>query len=862
MAEKTRKTQRARRKADNSLWIYATIPIAISLIGVVIAFLIIGWQVVYKGNEQHGAGVADERADAYQAALNSRIDAARQMTVALADAPSVRQALTSYQADRLAARGAEIGSLLDQAARVDLIARGSAEVDLNADVPISFAALDLIKRAETQPFVGPEIALNHSQFAYVAAPITVEGVVQGVLFVALKTSFFYDALKGQKETGLLEVKQHFGGGDKANTVLQHGNGDLKSDSGAISRSLSINHWRLTYIPGVSGVIHSWFALLTPFALITGLILGGVLIGFTRFFKTLEADASQLTEYASRVLRGRSPKLEPYKLALIRQVAESLKARPAAAADTASPAAPAQTKTTPTAKAAATEADEDDAEEEDDLIKDLDAAAEEDDFLDVTPAQSPEKDAKDNFGIHVSEAPAAIEDLDPTIFRAYDIRGIVSETLTEDVVYYIGRAFASEARALDQLRTAVGRDGRASSPVLRDALVRGLTDGGLDVIDVGEVPTPLLYYATYVLDTGTGIMITGSHNPADYNGLKMMLAGETLAEERIQKLRTRIEAQDFTSGSGGVDKTDLVKHYTDRVLDDVAIAQPLKVVVDCGNGVAGLVAPALLEEMGCEVVPLYCDVDGTFPNHHPDPADPKNLEDLITVVKDEGADLGIAFDGDGDRLGLVTNEGTIIWPDKLLMLFARDIVGRNPGADIVYDVKCSRHLNNIISEFGGRPIMWKTGHSHIKGQLKETGALLGGEFSGHICFAERWYGFDDAIYSAARLMEIISSESETVERLFASFPTTFTTPEIKVNTTEDAKFAIMEKLAESGDFGAGALTTIDGIRVDYEDGWGLIRPSNTSPVLTLRFEGDSEQTLARIEDVFRKQLAGVEPSLTF
>ena len=398
--------------------------------------------------------------------------------------------------------------------------------------------------------------------------------------------------------------------------------------------------------------------------------------------------------------------------------------------------------------------------------------------------------------------------------------------------------------------------------MKTSLSKGLVEGGIDVTDIGEVPTPLLYYATNALDTGTGIMITGSHNPPEYNGLKMVLGGVTLAEERIQQLRERIVNNKLSEGEGAHDQVEIVDHYLDRVLNDVAVAQPLKVVVDCGNGVAGSVVPRLISELGCEVVPLYCEVDGNFPNHHPDPADPANLQDLITVVKAEKADIGLAFDGDGDRLGVVTEKGEIIWPDRLLMLFARDIVGRNPGADIIFDVKCSRHLNALISEYGGRPIMWKTGHSHMKAKLKETGALLAGEFSGHICFGERWYGFDDALYSAARLLEIAGAESKPASELFAEFPVAFTTPELKIATTETAKFQIMDRLAKEGKFGDGTITSIDGIRVDYPDGWGLIRSSNTSPVLTLRFEADGQAALDRIEGVFRDQLKLIDPKLTF
>ena len=335
------------------------------------------------------------------------------------------------------------------------------------------------------------------------------------------------------------------------------------------------------------------------------------------------------------------------------------------------------------------------------------------------------------------------ELDPTIFRAYDIRGIVGRNLTEAVVRVIGRAYAAEARETGHSRVAVGCDGRHSSPSLKEALNSGLTSGGLDVIDTGQVPTPLLYFATHELDTGTGVMITGSHNPSEYNGLKMMLGGKALAGDAIAKLKTRIERGAFVAGQGTVERTDIIRRYIDRITSDVKIVHPPKVVVDCGNGVAGGVAPRLLRELGCEVVELYCEIDGDFPNHHPDPAEPANLNDLLATVQAEGADCGIAFDGDGDRIGLVTRSGRIVWPDALMMLLAQDIIARNPGAGIVYDVKCGHRLGALVRRLGGQAIMCRTGHSYIKAKLRETGALLGGEFSGHICFGERWYGFDDA-----------------------------------------------------------------------------------------------------------------------
>ena len=451
---------------------------------------------------------------------------------------------------------------------------------------------------------------------------------------------------------------------------------------------------------------------------------------------------------------------------------------------------------------------------------------------------------------------------PDIFRAYDIRGIVDTRLDDETVYLIGRAFAAEARGQGHDQVAVGGDGRHSTPRLRKALTRGLIEGGCDITDLGCVPTPLLYYATHVLETGTGVMITGSHNPAEYNGLKMMIGGRTLAEGAIQALRERVERRDFSSGDGAWDTQDLVTHYIDRVAGDMPLRRPLKVAIDCGNGVAGIVVPRLYERMGCEVVGLYTDVDGDFPNHHPDPAEPANLADLVDLVRGGGADLGLAFDGDADRLGVVTDAGTIVWPDRLMMLFATDLLRRHPGARIVYDVKCTQRLKDVIASHGGEPVMCRTGHSHIKAKLRETGALLGGEFSGHLCFAEGWYGFDDALYAGARLLDIASRAESTVEGLFREFPTTCVTPEIKVATSESAKFEIVDRLAAAADFGDAAVTTIDGIRVDYPDGFGLVRASNTSPVLSLRFEADTPAALARIRGRFQAELAAIDTALRF
>ena len=454
------------------------------------------------------------------------------------------------------------------------------------------------------------------------------------------------------------------------------------------------------------------------------------------------------------------------------------------------------------------------------------------------------------------------DLDPGIFRAYDIRGITRSNLTDEVCYWIGRAFAAEARSQNQQAAAIGRDGRLSSPGIALALGQGLVDGGMSVTDIGQVPTPVLYYATHALKTGTGIMITGSHNPPEYNGLKMMIGGTTLAEDLIQVLYRRLQDSTLSTGKGALGYADLGADYVEAALNTTKLDRPLKVAVDCGTGVAGELGPKLISALGCEVIPLFCEIDGNFPNHHPDPAEPENLQDLINAVQQQSADVGLAFDGDGDRLGVVTPKGEIIWPDKMMMLFAQDIIARNPQTPVIFDVKCSTHLERVITEAGGNPIMWKTGHSHIKAKIKQTQAALAGEFSGHICFGERWYGFDDALYTAARLLELLSQTELDVDAVFAQYPTTYSTPEIKIHTTETRKFEVMDELASSGDFADGRMTTIDGIRVDFDDRWGLIRPSNTSPVLSLRFEADSAAALERVQDEFQTQLSNVDATLTF
>ena len=677
----------------------------------------------------------------------------------------------------------------------------------------------------------------------------------GVLFVSFDKTITQSVLDKLSEgQGSLELLNEFKSGDTV-SVATAGTG---GDTGAGQAEL-FNYWRIRFVPSES-VASRMTSIPVLGWIIT--VLAALLAGLLAFFAhrqllaVVQSEAESIQSYVRSLTDNPDatppaltiPALTELASALsgllhkFASAASTVRAKKSTATESAAPSSK-----TPDAPAAAETPMADPLFQEMD-ITDLDSLEDLEDSLLLD-------DAFLDGGSDNDALPAEI-------FRAYDIRGMAESQLSASVAYRIGRAVGSEAQEKNQSTVAVGRDGRLSSPMLRDNLIRGLTESGCDVVDIGIVPSPTLYFANYHLNTDTGVMITGSHNPAPYNGMKIVIAGHTLAGDRIQDLRERIEAGNFTSGSGQVREQSVSSDYIARITGDVAIAHPLKVVVDAGNGAAGEIAPQLLRELGCDVIPLYCNIDGTFPNHHPDPSDIKNLQDLIEAVREHGADLGVAFDGDGDRIGVVTSSGQIVMPDRLLMLFSQDIVARNPGADIIFDIKCTRLLNQVISNYGGRPIMWRSGHSHIKEKMVETGALLGGELSGHIFFKERWYGFDDGIYSAARLIEILSTSNTDLDAQLAEFPESLSTPEIKIDISESEKFDVIEKLSIIGNFGNGKVNTIDGVRVDFDDGWGLVRASNTTPCLTLRFEADDDAALQRIQDMFRAQLSAIDGALSF
>ena len=446
---------------------------------------------------------------------------------------------------------------------------------------------------------------------------------------------------------------------------------------------------------------------------------------------------------------------------------------------------------------------------------------------------------------------------PEIFKAYDIRGIVGKSLTPETVELIGKALGTEAKRRGGSHITIGRDGRLSGPAFGRALARGIQSTGIHVIDIGMVATPMVYFGAFHFNTGSGVMITGSHNPPDYNGIKMVIQGETLALDAIQALKRAIDANDFSSGAGSYETRDLADAYIARIVGDAKLARAMKIVVDCGNGAPGAYVPRLFRAMGCEVIELFCEVDGTFPNHHPDPAQPKNLQDVIRTLKETDAEIGLAFDGDGDRLGVVTKDGEIIYPDRQLMLFAADVLSRVPGGEVIFDVKSSRNLFKWVRDHGGRPTLYKTGHSLLKLKMKETGAPIAGEMSGHIFFKERWYGFDDALYCGARLLEIVSKHADSSAPL-KGLPNAISTPELNWQLKEGEPHALVAQLQKSARFeGATEVITIDGVRVEYPDGFGLARASNTTPVIVLRFEAETEAGLHRIKEDFRRVLTAAK-----
>ncbi|MCV6622448.1 MAG: phosphomannomutase/phosphoglucomutase [Cellvibrionaceae bacterium] len=707
-----------------------------------------------------------------------------------------------------------------KAIAIRIIPRGTAEIDREHDAPIRFAELDMITRAENHQPITVEAAKikNRWQFNLLAPiPQDTDQTPVATLMVTLNQNAIAELLRdASPDSGKFELLQQFGR-HPAQLILAKGEA---SSQESLTKEIPNTLWKLRFSPSQSTVDSANTSLL-PFLSIwflgTALILSGA---FQLCRRQLSSRGT-----GTRTVQEFDQKVREHQLSNGRHMED---------------------------------------------ILDIEVNADDEDLLGGGYQKSEATDTLpelDQLTEDDEEPAVAISDelIPAEVFRAYDIRGLADPYLSPEFVQRLGKALGSEAIDQGEDTLIVARDCRTHSPEICEQLIAGITSTGCHVLDLGIVPTPMLYFACHMISSSnSGVVVTASHNGPKYNGFKMVFNRNTISDQGIQYIKQRMQQETFASSDklGSVSQQDISAEYIDQIFSDIALAGDITVVIDAGNGATSEVAPRLFEELGCKVIPLHCEFDGRFPNHAADPSRERNMRDLIKAVKKHRADLGIAFDGDGDRLGVVTPQGKIIWPDRQLMLFAKDIVSRNPGTDVLFDVKCTRQLNSLVSSYGGRPIMWKTGHSLMKAKMAETGALLGGELSGHIFFKERWFGFDDGMYSAARLMEIMSLRDQDLDTIFSSFPELPATPEIKVAVEESEKFQIIEDLISQGHFEDGRLTTIDGLRVDFAHGWGLVRASNTSPALTLRFEANSEEQLEDIQEHFRAEIAKIAPSISF
>lgn len=752
--------------------------------------------------------LTQQNANSQAAAVARSLTDLRRELHALAQQPSLRGAIAAADIEGLAAIGRDYVSVNSDTLALRFFPIGTAAIDREHAYPIRFAELDMIHHAEKGEKVKAEAnKIDGDWLLYSAVAVNdgAETIIGSGLVVTAISPLQSVLAATDSELGQSELLQSFNP-QKPDVILQHGSANHATTALA---PVSNSHWQVRFTPSpvlvaeanVSPVITIAITALSTIILLALSILAARYVAEQQLHRQLRA-----VLVARSTAKGRASTGQAHPIS------------------------------------------------QDKSVQGVTVSAEDEDILGLNSSAEVEVAKAPSMGSNAADIPE-------NIFRSYDIRGLANTEISVELATKIGRALASEALDQGESSLVVGRDARLSSPELCQALIEGILACGCDVINIGVVPSPLMYFATHHLHaTSSGVMVTASHNPAEYNGFKMIINGVTLADQAVTDVRTRIVRGQFHSGQGNETTQDIMPDYIDRILADVALAGDVHVVVDAGNGATSEAGPVLFEELGCDVTKLYCEFDGSFPNHQPDPGRSENLQDLIAKVKEVDADIGVAFDGDGDRLVVVTKSGRIIWPDQLLMLFARDIVSSNPGADVLFDVKSTRLLNQVVSSCGGRPIMWKTGHSHMKAKMIETGALLGGEFSGHIFIKHRWYGFDDGIYACARLLEIMTLRDQGLDELMEVFPAQISTEEILVPVSDARKFSLVSDLIASAEFEQGEHTTIDGLRVDFAKGWGLVRASNTSAALTLRFEADSVEALQQIQALFKAELLKVEASL--
>lgn len=773
-------------------------------------------------------------ANAVAVTLSQQIELLNRTLNKMALDPEVLIAVTRADPVLLSTVAARLEKYFPDAMKIRLLLPGVSEIDEKSQPRMGFADLDMVREtfANNQPpkIQGYEGADRHLA---ITSRIMQNDRVVGVILASLNYDFFNQSLqKAGVRNGYIELKQ-------AQLVIGAAGERIDTgQSGIVQTKVTNTDWDIDYHYATGSDLAEIIVISSIIVVPVLLVVSVFFLAYRRLSGFLELDLSGVMNLSKDIMAHKPLGSYPTHLTETKAIIAGLMKFKRLMEHTEGPA----------------NFDISDEPPEYDVNEH---------FSEDEPFLADHADAS-SYKHEKVEWPVGLEKVDPKdpIFRTYDICGIVGKTLTRERVYDIGRALGTDVKDHGADTIVMGRDGRISSPDLAEVLAQGLVSTGLHVLDIGVAPTPLLYFVAQHIDGHSGVMVTGSHNPADYNGLKMVVNGETLAGERIQQIRQCISNQRYLIGeTGSIEYNDkFAGEYIGTISEDVHIGRPMLVVLDCGNGAAGEIGPTLLEALGCEVVELYCDVDGSFPNHHPDPSKPENLAELITSVKHYKADLGIAFDGDGDCLGVVDSEGNIICPDRLMMLFAKDVLAKRPGAEIIYDVKCTRHLAEQISKYGGKPVMWKTGHSLMKAKLKETGAALAGERSGHIYFNDRWLGFDDALYAAARLIENLSKDPRSSAEVFAGFPVSINTPELKIELAEGESFSFMQNLVAKAHFTDGKMTTIDGMRIDFSTGWGLVRASNTTPSLVICFEADSKAALMGIQEQFRQQMKKIKPDM--
>ncbi|MEN8166727.1 MAG: phosphomannomutase/phosphoglucomutase [Pseudomonadota bacterium] len=815
-----------KKTARGIRWYWGLSVIGLALLGIA------NWSVVYLQMHALEQELASRQAQAGAEGLAGRLSESnlfrQDVLQAISSDAELSQLFLKQHKEALKAREGQLKAILPGAMRVRLLPVGIDQPDASAVPPLGYASLEQLRLAEKQAGVLPaEVHQFSTPQQHISMVAAVRERGTGPVVGLIQALFSMDGLGTALDSlgdyaGRIEVRQVASNAQPFSLLHKGPEGvDRERPAGALAVEGSI--WEVVYwaISGRRDGLQNELVLLSGVLLV--LLVSALLFFLMEAIRqALERDQRSILSLVEALIVGRPPKQYQAHLADMQATLDVLQHQ--IKEQRLSQTEPPRQKRP------------------------------------LSASQLASGMLVEEVGQRVVTVSHENVELSASIFRAYDIRGVVGEGLTREVANLLGQSFGSEIFDRGLQTVVVGRDGRDSSEGLQSALIVGLQASGREVVDVGLVPTPVLYFAAHELKMDSGAMVTGSHNPKEYNGLKMVVNGESISPQAIQDLRRRIDAGQLLQGSGSFDSREIIPDYIERIVSDIRLAKPMKLVIDCGNGAASVVAPELYRQLGCEVIELYCEVDGRFPNHHPDPGQPENMTKLQQAVVENRADLGLAFDGDGDRLGVVDSSGKLIWPDRLLMYLAIDVLTREPGGDIVYDVKCTRHLANVVLSNGGRPLMWKSGHSLLKAKMKETHALLAGEFSGHIMFSERWYGFDDGLYVGARLLEILALDYRSSAEAFAELPDSLATPEYVLPMQEGQSRKVMEAMNQLPDPPGARVLKIDGIRAEFEEGWGLVRASNTTPSLLFRFESDSQEGLEKVKGFFRQYLAKVDTNL--